>query len=372
MVVQSTKERPLKAKRRSIIDFLVDKQEDVGNFPEQNSLLKSKKIQCDYCPKRYKQRYLLKIHIRSHTGERPFKCDHCPKQYASRDVLKIHIRQHTGERPNTCEICKATFTDGSNFRRHCKTVHTKKSHIWKKCCKSYILPDEIEAHEKYHEENETTKRIFKKENKNKFQCERCPKQFTRSDRLKVHIRNHTGEKPLKCDHCPKQYASRDMLKIHIRQHTGERPYTCEICKSTFTDGSNYRKHYKNMHTKTIFKKQKTEKFQCDQCPKQYARRGSLKVHIRNHTGERPRLFKCDHCPKQYARREMLKVHIRNHTGEKPFKCDHCPKHYACKYVLKIHIRQHTGERPYACEICKATFTDGSNFRRHCKTVHTGK
>ena len=63
-------------------------------------------------------------------SERPFKCDLCDAAFKAKFNLKIHIKTHGGEKLYSCDLCGKKFLNVGNMKHH------KES---KKCVE---LPDE--------------------------------------------------------------------------------------------------------------------------------------------------------------------------------------------------------------------------------------
>lgn len=77
-----------------------------------------KRFRCDLCGKRYGHSQSLKIHRRSHTGERPYSCDVCGQHFTTFHSRKEHMNIHTGERPYSCGNCGKTYARSCSLRKH--------------------------------------------------------------------------------------------------------------------------------------------------------------------------------------------------------------------------------------------------------------
>uniref|UniRef100_A0A8C6S7T4 C2H2-type domain-containing protein n=1 Tax=Neogobius melanostomus TaxID=47308 RepID=A0A8C6S7T4_9GOBI len=223
-------------------------------------------------------------------------CDQCGKSFLTANSLKTHMQLHTGDQYGKI------FADTCDFKSH---------------------PEE-----------------------KTYDCELCDKSLKSSLGLKLHLRNHFGERPYACNQCEKTFVHSAALKSHTRLHTGEKPYKCKQCERCFAHLAGLKSH-KVVHTDPGIKP-----YNCDSCDKAFSRRTSLKLHMESH---QEKTFNCKYCEKSFRSRGTLQRHMQNHPKENGTysydPCDgsiktesgmtHYQKHYVfCTYVIPFEASQH--------------------------------
>ena len=78
-----------------------------------------------------------------------------------------------------------------------------------------------------------------------------------------------------CIYCGKYYSRKYGLKIHLRTHTGYKPLRCRVCERPFGDPSNMNKHERLHVTDT------SAAYRCQHCGKALVRRRDLERHIQS-------------------------------------------------------------------------------------------
>lgn len=81
------------------------------------------KFICYFCGKVYKRMSLLKEHLNSHTGAKPYECTVCKKSFARYYNLRRHSMIHSGKKPYVCSECGHAFNQTIELHRHRFKVH---------------------------------------------------------------------------------------------------------------------------------------------------------------------------------------------------------------------------------------------------------
>ncbi|KAL3198352.1 hypothetical protein MRX96_044391 [Rhipicephalus microplus] len=105
-------------------------------------------------------------------------CPMCQYVATTRSSLIIHMRKHTGERPYRCHLCPAAFAKSSDRSRHFRTHQLHKPFHCGSCGKSFAQRVTLLSHRCLH----TAATGFK------CQCQKCLQLFANAACLKEHAR----------------------------------------------------------------------------------------------------------------------------------------------------------------------------------------
>lgn len=165
------------------LKILIEKLEQTSQKTDLN--------ECVICKRILSCQSALKMHYRTHTGERPFQCRICTRAFSTKGNLKTHMNIHRlAEKIDSEE--ESSQTDDDDERPPQPPV-AQSSLILPQFFPFLALATALNQTNLLTNEQKDQTRI-----RTQHRCSICSKKFSSSSALHIHHRTHTGEKPYQC------------------------------------------------------------------------------------------------------------------------------------------------------------------------------
>nr|XP_018901974.1 PREDICTED: uncharacterized protein LOC109033706 isoform X2 [Bemisia tabaci] len=229
------------------------------------------------------------------------------------------------------------------------------------CTTRFSDSKNLQLHHQYHDLENST-----------FKCLDCDHKNPDWNRFSLHLwRSHSINVDLySCALCNYKTSSRSiLLNLHYRIHGEERPFLCDLCGKGFKTTKQLRNH-KAVHRLKAISVAETKEILCNICGCSFSNLRKLQLHENNiHKKLRPYL--CNYCGHKASSRSSLRMHIRQHTGEKPFSCNECDYVTGDHNSMRRHKMRHSGAKRYSCPHCSYACIQSNTYKSHLQRKHPG-
>ncbi|XP_063779390.1 sal-like protein 3 isoform X2 [Pseudophryne corroboree] len=352
------------------------------------------KHKCRFCAKVFGSDSALQIHLRSHTGERPFKCNICGNRFSTKGNLKVHFQRHKEKYPHIQMnpypvpeyLDNVPTSSGIPYGMSLPPEKPVTTWLDSKPILPTIptsiglqLPPTISSINSYGDSPSITpmNRSPQRLSPASSECNSFSPSINHSESCMV----TSAESPQSAQTVTIAVPKTEPIVLPpTAARTGEQPVSGHISSPvttsipTLTDTSistslpnnvlpSMSEQFKakfpfgglleSMQTSETSKlqqlvenidKKMTDPNQCVICHRVLSCQSALKMHYRTHTGERP--FKCKICGRAFTTKGNLKTHFGVHRAKPPLRVQHscpiCQKKFTNAVVLQQHIRMHMG------------------------------
>lgn len=344
--------------------------------------------ECVICHRVLSCQSALKMHYRTHTGERPFKCKVCGRAFTTKGNLKTHYSVHRAMPPlrvqHSCPICQKKFTNAVVLQQHIR-MHMGGQIPNTPLPESY--PESMASDTgSFDERNFDDMENFSDDNIEGMEegpDSSVPDTPRSADASHDSLCNSPSPTDMACEG---QEKNGEQISAHISE-------TNELQMKALANGlvegdcltNDSSSLGGDVESQSAGSPAVSESTSSMQAPSptslQPQPRKSPSLEERHH---RPLSFEHTGAgllhshPSNIGALDLTSVNpskeslgmifpFRERSTSKNTSCDICGKTFACQSALDIHYRSHTKERPFICTACNRGFSTKGNLKQHMLT-----
>ncbi|NXK85242.1 SALL1 protein, partial [Amazona guildingii] len=341
--------------------------------------------ECIICHRVLSCQSALKMHYRTHTGERPFKCKICGRAFTTKGNLKTHYSVHRAMPPlrvqHSCPICQKKFTNAVVLQQHIR-MHMGGQIPNTPVTENY--PESMESDTgSFDDKNFDDIDNFSDENMEDCPDSSVPDTPKSADASQDSL--SSSPLPLEMSSIAALENQMKMINAGLAEQLqanlksvengsveggvltndsssvgGDMESQSAVSPAVSESTSSMQALSPSNSTNDYHKSPSIEEKPVRALPSQFA--NSLSPTPASSGG----LDLTSSNTEKIIKEKFLSMlfPFRDRDKFKNTTCDICGKTFACQSALDIHYRSHTKERPFICTVCSCGFSTKGNLKQH--------